>query len=383
MMLRLALLAVLCGPLGSADAFVIPVPACSRTVQVRARLPLSKLSASSGTELLTRRDSLAKAVLGGAGLVLGKKFFEGGIWTDTPDLIGRTIVVTGVFARGSVLLSVGGDAHIFYFLSLARARARSLTHTHTHTHAHTHTHIQGGNTGLGKETCIRLAKLGATVVLASRSQGRGDKAAEDVRVLSNSDQVSSMVLDLASLKSVESFAQAFQSKHNKLDVLVNNAGVMAIPTREVTAEGFEKQLGINHFGHFHLTNLLMPQLKAAGKATGDARIINLSSEAHQIAFNGMNWDDLQSEKEYDPWKAYGQSKLANVLFTRELSRRLSTSTDCTGVWTASVHPGVVRTELGRNFFIPPSQCESFGSIDCKVQHHYFSFSAMVSVEQLD
>jgi NAD(P)-dependent dehydrogenase (short-subunit alcohol dehydrogenase family) len=177
-----------------------------------------------------------------------------------------------------------------------------------------------------------------------------------------------MVLDLGSLKSVESFVQAFQSKHNKLDVLVNNAGVMAIPTREVTAEGFEKQLGINHFGHFHLTNLLMPQLKAAGKATGDARIINLSSEAHQIAFNGMNWDDLQSEKEYDPWKAYGQSKLANVLFTRELSRRLSTSTDCTGVWTASVHPGVVRTELGRNFFIPPSQCEAFGSIDCKVQH---------------
>jgi hypothetical protein len=110
----LALLAVLCGQLGSADAFVIPVPACSRAVQVLARLPLSKLSASSGTELLTRRDSLAKAVLGGAGLVLGKKFFEGGIWTDTPDLSGRTIVVTGVFARGSVLLFAGGNAHIFY-----------------------------------------------------------------------------------------------------------------------------------------------------------------------------------------------------------------------------------------------------------------------------
>jgi hypothetical protein len=125
----LAILTVLCGPLGSADAFAIPVPACSRAVQVPARLPLSKLSASSDTESLklTRRDSLAKAVLGGAGLVLGKKFFEGGIWTDTPDLSGRTIIVTGVFARGSVLLFAGGNAHIFYY-------SPSPTHTYTHIH---------------------------------------------------------------------------------------------------------------------------------------------------------------------------------------------------------------------------------------------------------
>ena len=266
---------------------------------------------------MTRRDSLAKVALGGAGLILGKKFFDGGVWTGTPDLTGRTIVVTG------------------------------------------------GNTGLGKETCVRLAKLGANVIIGSRSQSRGEAAAEDVRVLSGGGTVSSLVLDLANLKSVESFAANFQGEHDKLDVLVNNAGVMAIPSRELTVDGFEKQLGINHIGHFHLTNLLMPQLKAAGKATGDARIVNLSSQAHQIAFNGMNWDDLQSEKEYDPWKAYGQSKLANVLFARELSRQLKANAP--SVSTASLHPGVVRTELGRNFFIPPSMCDAAGSVDCKVQ----------------
>jgi NAD(P)-dependent dehydrogenase (short-subunit alcohol dehydrogenase family) len=221
---------------------------------------------------------------------------------------------------------------------------------------------------------VRLAKLGANVIIGSRSQSRGEAAAEDVRVLSGSGKVSSLVLDLANLKSIESFASNFQGEHEKLDVLVNNAGVMAIPSRELTVDGFEKQLGINHIGHFHLTNLLMPQLKAAGKATGDARVINLSSQAHQIAFNGMNWDDLQSEKDYDPWKAYGQSKLANVLFARELSRQLKASADSPSVSTASLHPGVVRTELGRNFFIPPSMCDAAGSVDCKVQHPcYTSF----------
>jgi len=276
-------------------------------------------AAAESADSMSRRDSLGKIAAGSAALVLGKKFFDGGSWTGTPDLTGRTIVVTG------------------------------------------------GNTGLGKETCIRLAKLGAEVIVGSRSPKRGADAAEEIRALSNSEKVSSMVLDLASLKSIESFAAAFKKEHDKLDVLVNNAGVMAIPTREVTEDRFEKQMGINHFGHFHLTSLLMPQIKAAGKATGDARVINLSSSAHQIAFSGMNWEDLQSEKEYDPWKAYGQSKLANVLFTRELHKRLSESPETAGVSTASVHPGVVRTELGRNFFIPPAMCDAAGSVDCKGQ----------------
>jgi retinol dehydrogenase-12 len=243
---------------------------------------------------MSRRDSLAKIAAGSAGLILGKKFIDGGSWTEAPDLTGRTIVVTG------------------------------------------------GNTGLGKETCIRLAKLGADVIIGSRSQKRGADAAEEVRALLNTEKVTSMVLDLSSMKSIQSFAKDFQSKHDRLDVLVNNAGVMAIPTRELTTDGFEKQMGINHFGHFHLTSLLLPQIKAAGKITGDARVINLSSMAHQIAFDGMNWDDLQSEKEYDPWKAYGQSKLANVLFTRELQKRLAGSAETAGVSTAAVHPGNVR-----------------------------------------
>ena len=300
----LALAALACAVPG-ADAFTTPAILSTSvhgaagmrqtSTGVRAgRAGLMRVRAeATSADSMSRRESLGKIAAGSAGLVLGKKIFDGGSWTGTPDLTGRTIVVTG------------------------------------------------GNTGLGKETCIRLAKLGADVIVGSRSAKRGKEAADEIRALTNSEKVSSMVLDLASLKSIESFAAAFQKGHDKLDVLVNNAGVMAIPTREVTEDGFEKQMGINHFGHFHLTSLLMPQIKAAGKATGDARVINLSSSAHQIAFNGMNWDDLQSEKEYDPWKAYGQSKLANVLFTRELHNRLSGSPETAGVSTASVHPGIL------------------------------------------
>jgi len=321
--LRRAALVTLVAAQGSClvGAFFVPAALDALThVSSPGRLRGAPLRMMSGeTVPITRRETLARGALGAAGLVLGKKFFDGGSWTGTPDLTGRTIVVTG------------------------------------------------GNTGLGKETCERLARLGATVIIGSRSATRGVAAASDVAQATSSDKVSSMVLDLADLKSVEAFAAAFAKEHDKLDVLVNNAGVMAIPTREETADGFEKQVGINHFGHFYLTNLLMPQIKAAGRATGDARIINLSSQAHQIAFNGMNFDDLQSQKEYDPWKAYGQSKLANVLFSRELSRRLAESKDGATVSTASCHPGVVRTELGRNFFIPPSMCDAAGSVECKGQ----------------
>lgn len=180
---------------GFAVAFVAPtVPlSLSKKSQIHTttrggRAGLSVLRAEADAGGMTRRDSLAKIALGGVGLVLGKKFFEGGVYSGSPDLNGRTVIVTG------------------------------------------------GNTGLGKETCVRLAELGATVVIGSRSQARGDKAAEEVRTLAKSDKVSSMVLDLGSLKSINAFAAEFQSKHGTLDVLVNNAGVMAIPTREGKAE---------------------------------------------------------------------------------------------------------------------------------------------------
>ncbi|EKX45651.1 hypothetical protein GUITHDRAFT_152655 [Guillardia theta CCMP2712] len=262
------------------------------------------------------RRTFGKVAGGAAALVLGKKVLDGGDYTGTPDLTGQVAVVTGA------------------------------------------------NTGLGKETCIRLAKLGAEVVLASRSKERGEKAEKEIRALTGSDKLSTMELDLASLKSIELFASELRSRHDKIDLLVNNAGVMAIPTREETKDGLERQIGINHFGHFHLTNLLLPQIKKASEKSGDARIINLSSDAHLIAFNGMNFDDLQSKSSYDPWKAYGQSKLANILFTKELQRRLGADSP---VSAAAVHPGVVRTELGRNFFLPPELCSSLGSVDCKGQ----------------
>jgi hypothetical protein len=152
-------------------------------------------------------------------------------------------------------------------------------------------------------------------------------------------------LDLSSFASIESFANNFKSQHGKLDILMNNAGVMALPKKEQTQDGLEMQIGINHFGHFLLTNLLMDPLLAAGREGGDARIVTLSSQAHLVAFKGVNLAQpgLEDDGSYSAWGAYAQSKLANILFTRELQSRLGPAS---GVAAMAVHPGVVRTELG-------------------------------------
>eukprot|EP00238_Polyblepharides_amylifera_P001229 CAMPEP_0196570376 /NCGR_PEP_ID=MMETSP1081-20130531/439_1 /TAXON_ID=36882 /ORGANISM="Pyramimonas amylifera, Strain CCMP720" /LENGTH=326 /DNA_ID=CAMNT_0041886779 /DNA_START=316 /DNA_END=1296 /DNA_ORIENTATION=- len=214
--------------------------------------------------------------------------------------------------------------------------------------------VTGANTGMGKVTAAELARKGYSVVMACRSVERGEEAAEKLRLEYAADpdmdsegrELDLRVLrcDLADLASVQEFTGAFTQLHQHCDVLVNNAGIMAPPIREETKDGFELQLGVNHLGHFALTAGLMDSLQAAEAA----HIVNTSSSAH--LFGRMNFEDLQLKNtfaySFAGWTAYGQSKLANVLFTYELHRRLRQA-GITNIYTNAVHPGVVDTELAR------------------------------------
>ena len=198
--------------------------------------------------------------------------------------------------------------------------------------------ITGGNTGIGKETAIDLAKRKAKVILACRNPERGRKAEEEIRKKSGNENVVYRHLDLASLASVREFAEGVLQDEPHIDILINNAAIMACPYWK-TEDDFEMQFGVNHLGHFLLTYLLLDKLKEAPSA----RIINVSSLAYKRV-KGINFDDINSEESYDPQIAYGQSKLANILFTRALSKRL----EGTRVTVNCLHPGVIWTELGRH-----------------------------------
>ncbi|XP_058462470.1 retinol dehydrogenase 12-like [Malaya genurostris] len=197
--------------------------------------------------------------------------------------------------------------------------------------------ITGANTGIGKETAKELLKRGGKVYIACRSLPKANQARQELIAETGSKNIHVRELDLSSLKSVRNFAKEFLAEESRLDILINNAGVMACP-KSLTKDGFEMQLGVNHLGHFLLTNLLLDRLKSSAPS----RIVNLSSLAHK--FGGINRTDLNSEKSYSAFGAYGQSKLANVLFTKELAKRLEGS----GVTTYAVHPGSVHTELQRH-----------------------------------
>ncbi|KAM6910544.1 retinol dehydrogenase 13 [Xenentodon cancila] len=198
--------------------------------------------------------------------------------------------------------------------------------------------ITGANTGIGKETSRDMARRGARVVMACRDLTRGEQAAAEIRQSTGNGNVVVRHLDLASLYSVQQFAKEFLDTEDRLDVLINNAGVMMCP-RWLTEDGFEMQLAVNHLGHFLLTNLLLPMLKSSAPS----RVVTVSSVAHRGG--AINFDDLFfNRRPYSRMESYQQSKLANVLFTRELARRLRGS----GVSSFCLHPGVIRTELGRH-----------------------------------
>lgn len=197
--------------------------------------------------------------------------------------------------------------------------------------------VTGASSGVGLETAVGLAKLGATVVMTARNRAKGESALTDVIERSRNESVDLILVDFASMASIRTFADEFKSKYDRLDVLVNNAGAVNM-NRAETADGFETTFGVNHLGYFLLTNLLLDQIKASTPA----RIVNVSSRAHARA--RMDFDDLNAEKSYRGFTVYGRSKLANVLFTYELARRL----EGTGVTANCLHPGVVRSGFGQN-----------------------------------
>jgi NAD(P)-dependent dehydrogenase (short-subunit alcohol dehydrogenase family) len=202
--------------------------------------------------------------------------------------------------------------------------------------------VTGGNTGIGKETAAALASLGATVAFTSRDPARGQAAAADLRQRTGVE-VACLPLDLASFASIRAFASDFLARYDRLDVLVNNAGLIN-GRRTETQEGFETTFGVNHLGHFLLTKLLLDRIKASAPA----RIVNVSSDAHRSVRQGLDFDDLQSAHGYSFIQVYGRSKLANIYFTRELARRL----DGTGVTANAVHPGGVATGFGQDGDLP-------------------------------
>ncbi|ELU09751.1 hypothetical protein CAPTEDRAFT_225687 [Capitella teleta] len=204
--------------------------------------------------------------------------------------------------------------------------------------------ITGANTGIGKATALDLVKRGAKVYLACRSLERGTAAADDIKKLTQAgdDRVLVRELNLGSLASVRSFAEKFKSEEPKVHILVNNAGTMMNPL-ESTEDGFEMQIGVNHLGHFLLTLLMIDRLKAAAPS----RVVVVSSNAHRDA-ETLGLDQMHfshySEENFSSWRNYGRSKLYNILFAKELARRL----EGTDVTTYSLHPGVIATELPRH-----------------------------------
>jgi NAD(P)-dependent dehydrogenase (short-subunit alcohol dehydrogenase family) len=196
--------------------------------------------------------------------------------------------------------------------------------------------VTGANSGIGYEAASALALKGAAVMMACRSLEKGETAAAQIRSQEPKGEITLKQLDLADLSSVRRFAEAFLAEYQQLDILINNAGVMATPYRK-TADGFEMQFGTNHLGHFLLTGLLIDLLRKTPKS----RVVTVSSYAHLLG--KINFDDLNSEKGYQKWLAYGQSKLANLLFAYELQRR--SAKNGKHPISIAVHPGYAATNL--------------------------------------
>lgn len=197
--------------------------------------------------------------------------------------------------------------------------------------------ITGANSGIGKATALGLAEMGASIIMICRDKNRGEIARQEIIEKSGNQLIDLLLCDLSSQKSICDFVSDFKQKYQNLHVLINNAGVV-LRNRTLTVDGIETNLAVNHLAPFLLTNLLLDILKKSAPS----RIINVSSGVHMNAH--IDFEDLQSEKKYSSFGTYGRSKLALLFFTYELSKKLEE----TGVTVNALHPGVVRTNLGRD-----------------------------------
>jgi NAD(P)-dependent dehydrogenase (short-subunit alcohol dehydrogenase family) len=199
--------------------------------------------------------------------------------------------------------------------------------------------LTGASRGIGKATALALAKMGANLSLLVRDRALGEKVIEEIRASGAKGKVDLFIADLSSMKDIRRVAEEYKSKHDRLDVLLNNAGAINMD-KEKTVDGFERTFATNHLGYFLLTEELLDLLKKSAPS----RIVNVASEAHRQV-GGIDFDDPMFEKRgYGGFASYGQSKLANILFTRELAKKL----EGTGVTANSLHPGVIASGFGRN-----------------------------------
>ncbi|CAH1263546.1 RDH12 [Branchiostoma lanceolatum] len=289
----------------------------------RAELVVRYSALQSPSPVICRHDNMASDPLAGP---------SGGNKEDEDQLRGD--VMDWMSSHQILILSAVGTGVAFYAarkyfgggVCYSKARLDGKTAI-----------VTGSNTGLGKETARDLARRGARVILACRDVTKAEAAAEDIRKTTGNGNVVVLKLDLSSLASVREFAAGINEREDRLDILINNAGIMMCPQWK-TKDGFEMQFGTNHLGHFLLTNLLLDLLKKSGPGS---RVVTVSSTGHR--WGEIHFDDINLEKGYEPMKAYGQSKLANILFIRELAKRL----EGTGVTCYAVHPGGVRSDLSR------------------------------------
>jgi NAD(P)-dependent dehydrogenase (short-subunit alcohol dehydrogenase family) len=201
--------------------------------------------------------------------------------------------------------------------------------------------ITGATNGIGRQAAFDLAKLGPTLVITARDAAKGERVASEIRKTSGNDKVSVLRGDLSRMSDVAAVARGFRDKHGRLDVLINNAGGI-YDTRQTTADGFEYTFAFNHLAYFLLTRELLDLLKSSAPA----RIVNVSSDAH--SGGKINFDDVMAERRYSPFAAYSQSKLANVMFTYALARRLASDGVGSAVTVNALHPGFVNTGFGAN-----------------------------------